>query len=191
MVSPSISLQARRPAPHNSLRLSPQTYLAKKLAIFFVGSSLTLIDLLSDTYLCISLFSDESYANVSSSTKRAFLVFLVLSTALWLLASLSIALSFKNSVGYHDQPSPLSKAILVLCLTALIAFDLPMYLIAMPQRVMLVTDIRGGPSTSFSPSPKSPPTSPSSSPSSPKPPPISNSLFVLGYASRSEWKGRR
>ncbi|GMI45736.1 hypothetical protein TrCOL_g13459 [Triparma columacea] len=168
-------------------KIVDMSYLAKKLTSFFLGASFLLIDLLSDTYFCVSLYHDESYADVSTGRKHAFLAFLVLSTTLWILSSFVIALSFKSSVGFHDQPSALQKIILLLCLTALVAFDLPMYLLAMPQRTVLVTDVRRSDLPTFSPSRKSPSSPSPNSPSSPRPP-ISNSLFVLGYSSRSEWK---
>mmetsp|Transcript_1534 Transcript_1534/g.2693 ORF Transcript_1534/g.2693 Transcript_1534/m.2693 type:complete len:280 (+) Transcript_1534:21-860(+) len=139
-------------------------YLVRKLCQFFMSGSLQVVDILTDLYYVYQLKTSALYAGVGEGTKSAAVVFLALSFALWVLVSLSIAWSFKENLGYSDLPSSLKLTTLLSC-TLLIAFDCPLFLISLPQRTVKVADIAGA-----------------------KDGGLSNSVFVLAFDDRREWK---
>jgi hypothetical protein len=141
------------------------SYLTKRLAAFLFGASFQLMDVISDTYFAVSVHDDE---RIPASLRTNVLVFLVLSTVLWLLISFAIAWGLKASIGYHDHKG-LQQVALLCCLWSLVAFDCPLFLVSLPQMVVKVVDIESGPKKA-------------------KPKALSNSVFVLGFGSRSEWK---
>ena len=142
------------------------SYLTKKLALFLLSASLQVLDVLSDVYFCHSLYTQPSYDDLPESLKTRVLVFLLLSTALWLAISFIIAFNFKDAIGYNDHSaSAMSKPLLLLSLMSLVAFDCPLFLISLPQRTVKVSDITVDDKKR-----------------------LSNSVFVLGFESRGEWK---
>ncbi|GMH68804.1 hypothetical protein TrLO_g1826 [Triparma laevis f. longispina] len=139
-------------------------YLVRKLCQFFMSGSLQVVDILTDLYYVYQLHTSSLYEGVSERTKTAALVFLILSCVLWILVSLSISWSFKENLGYSDLPASLKFTTLMSC-TFLIAFDCPLFLISLPQRTVKVADITGT-----------------------KDGGLSNSVFVLAFDDRREWK---
>jgi hypothetical protein len=129
-------------------------------------------------YFTASLYSPANKALLPSRLRTQVLAFLCLSTFLWLAVSFAIAWSFRMAVGYSDYPKLLDKTILLLCLWALVAFDCPLFLVALPSRVVKVADIEQAQTGDYE----------AVNTSKGKGTALSNSVFVLGFESRSEWK---